>query len=495
MDRKKYKDSILNKQINFNPNITLIIYVLISFILTIPSVIYLANNKTIYKFIHVFTYTFTKAQTVFDNYINAIIYIALFLILFLLYFYILKNNQKILKTKKKLFTFIIFIGILFSIVIPITSLDVYSYIGNGWVDSNYNENPYYTSVQEVTNQNGPDEMLGKVARCWRNEPVVYGPVWSIICKALTSFSFGDITIALYIFKIASLLIFIASSLLIYKITKKKFFTLMFALNPFILFEFLTNVHNDIFLVFFILLAIYFIKNKNNIGLSVACIAIATGIKYLSILLLPFILIYVLRKENIKNKIIKTFIYGIEFIVILFAFYLLYIRDFQVLSGIFVQQNKYGRSIFLAIYYFLNGDEKALSLIKMITMAIFAISYITIILKMFFNKNAKNITLIKSIRTYQIFLLIFTFILITNFNPWYVIWLFPTLMYQKAKNIRLTLYLSLGAIASYTITYATKVDNETVGIPYLIIMIGTVVILYCFKEVKDKVKIRKDNLIK
>lgn len=304
------------------------IYVLLSLALAIPSMVYLIQNKTVYYFIHVFTYTFTKAQSMNEQYQNAILYLCLFWLLFACYFYLLKNSKYVFQTKKRLFGFIIIVGILFSIMIPTTSLDVYSYIGNGWVDSHYHENPYYTSVQEVTNQNGVDPMLGKVARCWRDEPVIYGPVWSLICRGLTSISGGNIDIALYTFKIASLLIFLACSFLIYKITKKKFFCLLFALNPFILFEFLCNVHNDIFLVFFVLLAFYFIKEKKNTGLAVASIAIATGIKYLSILLLPFVLVYMLKEENRKNKIKKCILYGIEFFVILVACYLFYIRDFR-----------------------------------------------------------------------------------------------------------------------------------------------------------------------
>lgn len=491
IEREKVKnkeESILKKQIET----TLIVkglYILCSVLFAIPSIIYFIKNKTVYHFTQVFTYTFVKSSSMAENCINTLIYLLLFFTLFFCYFYLLKNISKVFKTKKSLFAFILLVGILFSIIIPTTSLDVYSYIGNGWVDSKYNENPYYTSVQDVTNTYGIDEMLGKVARCWRDEPVVYGPVWSLICKVLTSFSFGKITNALYIFKIASLIIFMASSFLIYKITNKKFFTALFALNPFILFEFLSNVHNDIFLVFFILLAIYFIKNKNNIFMAVLSLAVATGIKYLSILLLPFILIYALRKEDLKTKIKKTFIYGIEFIIALCIFYIFYIRDVQVLSGIFVQQNKYGRSIFLAIYYLLNGDEKALNLIKAITLGIFAISYIAIVLKLFFSKNTEQLTFRKTMKTYQVFILIFTFILITNFNPWYVIWLFPTLMWQKVKNIRFTLYLSFGAINSYAITYLTRIDNETVGIPYLIVIILTIAILEMLREINKRIKLR------
>lgn len=154
----------------------------------------------------------------------------------------------------------------------------------------------------------------------------------------------------------------------------------------------------------------------------------------------------------------------------------------------MQQNKYGRSIFLAIYYCLNGDEKALNLIKMLALLIFAVSYSTILLKLFFNKEANKMRWTNLMKTYQVFLLIFTFGLITNFNAWYVIWLFPTIWWQKAKTIRNTIYLSMGVINSYAITYATKVDNETVGIPYLIIMIVTVAILAIAQEIKKKRKI-------
>lgn len=313
------------------PKIIRIFYLLISLLLAIPSIGYLAKYKTIYFFGNMFTYTLTKPQIMGDLYWNAILYLLLFSALFFCYFYLLKNRKYLFQTKKQCICFILIVGILFSIMIPTTSSDVYSYIGNGWVDSHYKENPYYTPVQEIINENGVEPMLGKVARCWRNEPVIYGPVWSLICKALTSISFGNIDVALIIFKISSLLIFLSCIALIDKITKKKFFCLLFGLNPYILFEFLSNAHNDIFLVFFILLAIYFIKNKKNITLAVASIALATGIKYLTVFLVPFLLIYALRKENTKTKIQRTILYAIEFIGVLGICYAFYVRDLRSVS--------------------------------------------------------------------------------------------------------------------------------------------------------------------
>lgn len=164
----------------------------------------------------------------------------------------------------------------------------------------------------------------------------------------------------------------------------------------------------------------------------------------------------------------------------------------MLSGILIQQNKYGRSIFLVIYYLLNGDERAIGMIKMITLAIFAASYIAIILKLFFDPKASKITFRGTIQIYQVFLLLFTFVLITNFNPWYVIWLFPTAFWLKSKQIRYIAYLSIGAINSYAITYASKIDNETVGIPYLMIMLFSIAILEVGREISKKLKIEKKS---
>ena len=112
--------------------------------------------------------------------------------------------------------------------------------------------------------------------------------------------------ALYLFKSTTFLVFLACLYLIWKLTKKNFWVLFFGLNPFILFDILTNVHNDIFMILFVLLALYLgLKNK-KMTLSIACFTIATTIKYVSILLVPFFVIYVLRKEPIKKRYLKHF---------------------------------------------------------------------------------------------------------------------------------------------------------------------------------------------
>lgn len=70
---------------------------------------------------------------------------------------------------------------------------------------------------------------------------------------------------------------------------------------------------------------------------------ATAIKYFTVILLPFIIIYYFRKEKTLVRFIKCLEYGMLFLIIARIPYLLYIRDIQVFSGIIIQQEKLAKS--------------------------------------------------------------------------------------------------------------------------------------------------------
>ena len=118
---------------------------------------------------------------------------------------------------------------------------------------------------------------------WSNTTVVYGPIWTIICTFVSYLSFGNLDFGLFLFKILNLCIHIGNCYLLYKLSKNKIFPLLYGLNPFILIEGIANVHNDIFVVFFMLLSIFFLIKKKKLLVSVLFLALATDIKYFSIL--------------------------------------------------------------------------------------------------------------------------------------------------------------------------------------------------------------------
>lgn len=467
--------------------LTLFIAVVVCFAL--PSILYLIKNQSIYWFTYQWSFIFKTPNTALLRGINTICFVGIMSMMFILYMLVVKHCNKIFENKKQLIIAICIISVLFALIIPYTSTDVYSYIANGWSDSHYHENPYYKSVGQVSDEyQVRDQMQNKIANCWRYETVVYGPLWTLICKLLTSISFGNIDVALAIFKGTNLIVHLINCLLIWKITHKKKFVLIYGTNPAILFEALSNVHNDIFIVLFILLAIYFATKKKNLMLSVAFVAMATAIKYLGILILPFIILYYVREKSIPKKIKHCILYGLEFIVILVGFYAIYVKDLNIFAGLFVQQAKYNRSIMLVFYYLLGTD--AMIIFKVVLLAVFAEIYISAAIKLLINDNKRIFS--TYIRQYNPLLYIFTFVLITNFNSWYILWLCPTLMFLNGKNIRLIINLLYAVEVAYIGSFALYSEAQVLGILYINLVALITVCLAPLQKINKK---RQPKLVK
>ena len=92
----------------------IIMFFITSIVFALPSMVYLLQNKTIYKFYFVWTYLFKMPKTSNERMINAMLFFALFTILFLIYVLILKKYKQIFKTKKQI---IISIIVVFLIVL------------------------------------------------------------------------------------------------------------------------------------------------------------------------------------------------------------------------------------------------------------------------------------------------------------------------------------------------------------------------------------------
>ena len=92
-----------------------------------------------------------------------------------------------------------------------------------------------------------------------------------------------------------------------------------------------------------------------------------------------------------------------------------------------------------------------------------------------------------IREYSTLLYIFTFILITNFNSWYILWLFPTLMFLNGKNIRLIINLSYAVEVAYIGSFALYSEAQNLGVLYIFLVAIVTGILTSVPMVKNKVE--------
>ena len=421
---------------------------------------------------------------------SGIIIFIIISIIFLLYGLVLKKHKETFKNNKLLFGLIIIVSIVFALIIPTTSRDVYSYIANGWTSVHYNENPYEVTVNEVEDKyNVDDEMFSKMAPVWKNEPVTYGPIWGLGISGILSYlSFGNINVALALFKISAVLVHLACCILIWKITKKKIWCAIYGLNPFILFEALTDVQNDLYIALFILLAIYFAVKKKNLFLAVMFVAIGTLIKYVAIFALPFIVLYLLKEKSIKQKFIYGFMSLLEFFAIIIGCYLICFGNLEALANPWIQQSKYNSSIMYVIYTLSNKNMELLSIIEKVILAIFVVSYVAVVFKLIFKPDK---TFSKTMRKYYIFIVLFTLVIMTNFNRWYLLWLFPTIFLIRGKHVKLLLYFSYAILASIFFTFYI-LEIEKMGDLYITLFILLTLILVIIDRTKDNIKLIRNK---
>lgn len=272
---------------------------------------------------------------------------------------------------------------------------------------------------------------------------------------------------LYLFKIAAIAIHILTCILIYQTTKRKKLTLLYGINPFLLFEMITNVHNDLYLIFFIMLAIYFWKKRNNILAAVFALACATVIKYVALLLVPFLLLYHFKSKTIPKKLLYSFLYGILYLGFIVLFYLIYIRDFNMISNIFMQQGKYRESIFVILV----GIERQyhisylLKTAQIIFMILFAFIYVKICMGLLLNKS-KKITFQNIMRKYGVIIFLFVFFIITNLCPWYTSWIFPCIVWLRGKTIKTWIYLQFSYELCIIYNFALHSESYKIGYFYL-----------------------------
>lgn len=444
-----------------------LVFILLCVAFVTPSIMYLVTGKKISDLVSSFTFFYTNPSLDITpiKIISSILFLGIFLGISFVYYKIVKDHKEVFNNNKQMVTFIIIVSVIFLIMLPLTSTDVFYYIGTGWSEAHYGVNPYYTSVQELMQTNidaKSDEILLKMPGVWAGQTIVYGPIWPLICKILSGLSMGNLTLALLIYKIFNLILHLASAYLIYKITKgKKVLVLAYALNPLVLFDGITNVHNEMLVIFFVLLALYFFVRKKNMFFTIVFFALATAVKYFAILLVPFIVLYYYRKEKPLKKILYSGLCAIVFIIVLCMCYAVYMRDFSILKGIATQQGKFSNSIFILLA--IRNMGLAMTVSRGFMLA-FVIIYIYTIFKLLF--TTKKYTLSTYIRQYNFLLIVFIFGTITNLQSWYMLWLLPTLMWQSSENIKQIMAITIIAEVS-NIIYFIYYESYIFGQFYII----------------------------
>ena len=209
---------------------------------------------------------------------------------------------KILKAhayRRRLLALILGFAVLFAatlvIMYPIGATDMFDYVFYSRIYVHYGQNPLTTPPIKFSN----DPFFRNVL--WYKTPSPYGPLWILLTVPGSLIAGDDLWLNLLMMNLLPALFFIASAIVITLILKQSdpahwlAGTLLFAWNPLVLFEGPGNGHNGIIMMFFVLLAIYFLVRRQWVWVLPALVA-SVLVKYISaILILPF-LIYCWRSQ-------------------------------------------------------------------------------------------------------------------------------------------------------------------------------------------------------
>ncbi|MCK5347313.1 MAG: DUF2029 domain-containing protein, partial [Candidatus Heimdallarchaeota archaeon] len=177
---------------------------------------------------------------------------------------------------------------------------------------------------------------------------VYPPICQFVFWIAAAISGGNLRIAVLIMKICMFLAEMGSIFLIIKLLKihklRKEITLLYILNPLVIIELVGNIHFEAFLIFFVLLAVYFLQ-KNKLVLGSIPFALAIASKLTPILMLPFFLK--------RLKIRKAILFYLLIIAISALTFLPFIGSALVAGlsssiGLYFQKFEFNASIFYII---------------------------------------------------------------------------------------------------------------------------------------------------
>ena len=470
---------------------------LLGIIIAIPSFVYLLQNcGNISGYTGEFSYFLNDTENYLNKY-GAVIFAWTVILMFIVYLKLIKHSHEFKGIKNILITAFV-VGMAFVATLPNTSKDVFFYMGNGRLIDKYDENPYITSISEVKDIDSTDSILRTVGD-QSEYKFVYGPAFLTICGLLSKISLSSVSMFLYEFKILNLIAYLITTYLIYKLTKKKKLTIAFCFNPLVLLEVLVNCHNDIFVVLFALIGILlvkeaektrkksFLKSEITFICALMFIVFSALIKYIAILILPFVIIYRLRKEGFCQKILDIMLY---FVVILGMFvlpYIPYLQDIDgIFSGVIAQSGKLKDSIYMIVATFTGNNNKIVSYCYSVGFFVLFYVFIIKVLMQIFRKNDFK----KAMENTYIILFWTIFIGLTNLTSWYLLWLFIPVFWTSGKKLKNFIWIGFLYELTYTIFYFTKADYTYYQIwilPFIMFMMVLRGILGCFKSNNRKLK--------
>ncbi len=183
---------------------------------------------------------------------------------------------------------------------PLFSQDIFDYLFQTREWTTYGANPFTHTPEQFSH----DQLYKYIA--WTKMPSTYGPLWMMLTAPLSLLAGSNLLANLFLFKGLTYLAYLGTVWLLYltlgKVQPRYQLagTLIFAWNPLVLFEFIGSGHNDIVMLFFVMLAVWLLVG-GRYGLSLLALTAASLIKVVPIFIIPLFLVYIWRAQAEREK--------------------------------------------------------------------------------------------------------------------------------------------------------------------------------------------------
>jgi hypothetical protein len=342
---------------------------------------------------------------------------------------------------------------------PIGSADVYNYAYRARVGTVYDENPYVVPTGAYS-----DDMFYNFSpKEWNYLTMQYGPFWTSVSILFSNIAKNNLFWNVFIYKLLALVSFFGVAILIRKILQK--FNpdnevkglFLYLWSPIIIFEAINNAHNDMFMMFAVIFAIYLLIKKWYV-LAAITLLLSILTKYIPLLILPVFIYYVFKEvHETKKRLNFVWATGILAVIISTLFYFPFWEGTRTLNGLFEQSKIFtfaNFSLFPGIIYWVlyvigqsfSWTREFLSDIARVSgLTAFVVLYIWLIKNYFKGKYTDYI--------YYSFMILFVYIFfyLTYLQPWYFIWLISLAVLIDRKYFPQFIFIcTLAGLLSYTI---------------------------------------------
>jgi alpha-1,6-mannosyltransferase len=195
---------------------------------------------------------------------------------------------------------------------PYLSIDVFSYIGHGYLGA---ETPGGAYLQETRTLADTSYALRLVPFGWRpaHGYAPYGPLWVHFEVAVVRLT-DSVPLAMFLIKALVVLASLGAAAVIWRILARVrpevqlLGTLVYLWNPMIVMEFAGEGHNDAPMILFVLLALLMAVQARPAP-SVVMLALGVLTKYLPVLLFPAHIVYFWRTSQNRSRLLMHLLLG------------------------------------------------------------------------------------------------------------------------------------------------------------------------------------------